>query len=179
MRESNDSEMHGAYESPYEVLLGELDALLADWRELVRASTPTELPPGRLMDALPEILPTLIRGAQSGATQLDDKLRDRIAREHGLSRRADAVPVRSVAEEWDAVKRACARVLARRGVVGRGAEEAQRRVDALVDDAIGYTLRGYYQSELDTLRGRGLERRDASNEDRRRGGDRRNHAEGA
>jgi hypothetical protein len=42
-----------------------------------------------------------------------------------------------------------------------------------VDDAIGYTLRGYYQRELDTLRGRGLERRDSREDDRRRGGDRR------
>jgi hypothetical protein len=41
------------------------------------------------------------------------------------------------------------------------------RLDVLVDDAVGYTLRGYYRPELDSLRGRGLERREVS--DRRRG----------
>jgi hypothetical protein len=41
------------------------------------------------------------------------------------------------------------------------------RLDVLVDDAVGYTLRGYYRPELDSLRGRGLERRESS--DRRSG----------
>ena len=178
MTVSSDSEMHGADQTPYEVLLGEVDAVLAEWRELVRAGSLTELPPARLMDSLPEILPKLIRLARSGAVDLDEELRARVAQEHGHSRRTDAVPVRSVAEEWDAVKRACARVLARRGFVGRSAEEAQQRIDALIDDAIGYTLRGYYRDELDTLRGRGLERRNGSMDDRRQGGDRRDRAEG-
>jgi hypothetical protein len=48
-----------------------------------------------------------------------------------------------------------------------------RRIEVLVDDAIGYTLRGYYAQELDTLRGRGLERRESPQGDRRHGGDRR------
>ena len=41
------------------------------------------------------------------------------------------------------------------------------RLDILVDDAVGYTLRGYYRPELDSLRGRGLERREIA--DRRSG----------
>ena len=55
----------------------------------------------------------------------------------------------------------------------READEASQRMEVLIDDAIGYTLRGYYQPELDSLRGRGLERRDTRAEDRRHGGDRR------
>lgn len=163
----------GIVQTPYEVLLGELDRLIAEWRVLVRPDALAKLPAARLLDSLPEILPRLIRLAQSGAVQMDDDLRERIAREHGGARRADAIPVASVAAEWDAVKRACAQVLARDGFVSGEAEDALRRVDTLVDDAVGYTLRGYYQPELDTLRGRGLERRDRPSEDRRRGGDRR------
>jgi hypothetical protein len=41
------------------------------------------------------------------------------------------------------------------------------RLEILVDDAVGYTLRGYYAPELDSLRGRGLERREIP--ERRRG----------
>lgn len=166
----------GIAQTPYEALLGELDQLIAEWRLLVRPDALAALPPARLLDSLPEILPRLIRLAQTGAVQMDDDLRDRIAREHGGARRADAVPVTSVAAEWDAVKRACAQVLARDGFLSGEAEEALRRVDVLVDDAVGYTLRGYYQPELDTLRGRGLERRDRQSDDRRRGGDRRERA---
>jgi hypothetical protein len=32
-------------------------------------------------------------------------------------------------------------------------------LDLLIDDAIGFTLRGYYAEELQALRGKGLERR--------------------
>jgi hypothetical protein len=78
--------------------------------------------------------------------------------------------VASLSEEWEALKEACLRVLTRNGFVGTLADEASQRIDALIDDAIGYTLRGYYQPELDTLRGRGLDRRDSSEEDRRHGG---------
>jgi hypothetical protein len=48
------------------------------------------------------------------------------------------------------------------------ARDAMSRLEVLIDDAIGVTLRGYYAPELDALRGRGLERR-ASDEDRRSG----------
>jgi hypothetical protein len=49
-----------------------------------------------------------------------------------------------------------------------------QRVEVLIDDAIGYTLRGYYHEELQSLRGRGLERRENDQQDRRSGfGDRR------
>jgi hypothetical protein len=165
----------GEQKTPYEALLGEIDEVLAEWRSLMQRGSMLALPPARLMDALPEIVPKLVRLAWSGATQVDDDLKERIARDHGLSRRADEVSVASIAEEWDALKRACARVLARDGFVN--ADEARHRIDLLIDDAIGYTLRGYYQQELDTLRGRGLERRDTHLDDRRRGGDRRERSE--
>jgi hypothetical protein len=108
---------------------------------------------------------------------VDDELKARIAREHGLARRADAVSVTLLAEEWGALKAACAHVLARHGFVGPLVDDTMRRIEVLVDDAIGYTLRGYYAQELDTLRGRGLERRDSALADRRQGGDRRARAE--
>jgi hypothetical protein len=164
---------------PYEVLLGEVDALLTEWRLLVRPEPWASLPPARLLDSLPEILPRLIRLARGGSPQLDDDLRDRIASEHGYARREDAVPLTAVAEEWEALKRACAQVLARHGYVDEGAADALRRLDALIDDAIGYTLRGYYRQELDSLRGRGLERRENPHGDRRRTGDRRERHDGA
>lgn len=168
-------------QTPYEVLLGELDQLLAGWRVLVRPHTQPTLAPSRLMDSLPEILPRLIRLARAGATDVDDELKERIARDHGGARREDDVPVAALALEWDALKRACAQVLARDGFVNGEAEAALRRMDTLIDDAIGYTLRGYYQAELDTLRGRGLERREGEGKDRRRGGggDRRGRSTGA
>jgi hypothetical protein len=125
------------------------------------------------MNALPEIFPHLVRLAAKGVTELDDDLKVRIARDHGLLRRADGIPVLAIAEEWESLRRACVRVLLREGFVGASAVEAQRRIDLLIDDAIGYTLRGYYQEELDTLRGRGLERRTASVGERRRGHGRR------
>src|SRR5690606_9134730 len=127
----------------------------------------------------PEILPRLIALARSGAQGIGDRLKDRIAADHGIARRQDVVPVEQLTTEWEAVKQACRRVLVRHGFVGPLADEAAGRIDALVDDAIGYTLRGYYQRELDTLRGRGLERRDAPYEDRRRGGDRRDPNNGS
>ncbi|HEU4643662.1 MAG TPA: hypothetical protein VFS44_14490 [Gemmatimonadaceae bacterium] len=160
--------------TPYEVLLGELDHLLAEWRAMVRPHTDPSLPSSRLMNSMPEILPHLLRLARMDAPEVDDELKERIARDHGGARREDEVPVTVMALEWDALKRACALVLARHGIVGEEAEEALRRVDTLIDDAIGYTLRGYYQPELDTLRGRGLERRAGERTDRRgQSGDRR------
>jgi hypothetical protein len=165
--------VHDVQRTPYDVLLGEMDQVLAEWRALMRPALRGTLSPARLMDALPVIVPRLVALARSGATIIDEELKERIAREHGITRRADAVPVAMIAEEWGALKRACAQVLARHGFVGSLADDAMQRFEILVDDAIGYTLRGYYAQELDTLRGRGLERRDATPGDRRHGGDRR------
>jgi hypothetical protein len=50
---------------------------------------------------------------------------------------------------------------------------ALQRMDALIDDAIGFSLRGYYAPELESLRGRGLERRHPAGDRRASGGDRR------
>jgi hypothetical protein len=159
--------------TPYDVLLGEIDHVLAEWRAIMQPALCSTLTPARIMDALPEIIPRLIILARSGATIVDEQLKERIAHEHGITRRADAVPVTMIAEEWGALKRACTAVLARHGYVGPLADDAVRRIEILIDDAIGYTLRGYYAQELDTLRGRGLERRDLAHGDRRHGGDRR------
>ena len=157
------------HRTPYDALLGDVDKVIAEWRAIIHPEPWAELPPSRLIDSLPEILPRLIRLARAGATQIDDVLKDCIAREHGELRREDAIPVSAVAEEWQALKRACAQVLARNGFVDEDATLALDRLDTLIDDAIGYTLRG-----------RGLERRDTSRADRRRGGDdRRERAGGA
>jgi hypothetical protein len=159
--------------SAYDILLAELDQVLTEWRSIVEPELSSRIAPARLLDSIPEILPRLLTLARSGAVEIDDELKQRIAMDHGFARREDVVPVEQLAEEWEALKQACHRVLTRNGFVGPLAEEATRRIDVLIDDAIGYTLRGYYQRELDTLRGRGLERRDQREEDRRRGGDRR------
>jgi hypothetical protein len=96
-----------------------------------------------------------------------------IAEQHGGARRADAVPIRGLAEEWGALQEACWRVLARHGFTSAEIQTAIRRHDVLVDDAIGYTLRGYYRKELDSLKGRGLERREGAADRRVGAGDRR------
>ena len=168
------------HRTPYDALLGDVDKVIAEWRAIMRPEPWADLPPSHLIDSLPEILPRLIRLSRAGATHIDDVLQDRIAREHGELRREDAVPVPAIVEEWHALKRACAQVLARNGYVDAEATLALDRLDTLIDDAIGYTLRGYYREELNTLRGRGLERRDVTRPDRRRAnGDRRGRAEGA
>lgn len=159
--------------SAYDVLLAELDQVLTEWRSIVEPELGARVAPARLLDSLPEILPRLLTVARSGAVEIDDQLKQRIAVDHGFARREDVVPVEQLAEEWEALKQACQRVLTRNGFVGSLSEEATRRIDLLIDDAIGYTLRGYYQRELDTLRGRGLERREPREDDRRQGGDRR------
>ena len=160
--------------TPFDVLLGEIDQVIAEWRELVRLEPWSRLPAARLVDALPEILPRIVRLAQAGASEVDEELRTRITDEHGFFRREDAVPLLAVAEEWVYLKRACTAVLRRRGYTEPVMAGAIGRLEALIDDAIGYTLRGYYRPELDALRGRGLERRDSGMQDRRRGsGDRR------
>jgi hypothetical protein len=169
----------GEENSPYDILLGSMDALLGEWRALIRPEPWARIDPARLLDALPEILPRLIRLARDGAVHVDERLKNRIAEDHGYFRRVDAVPVTAVAEEWSAVKRACLNVLQRAGLAEVSALSVTERLDALIDDAVGYTLRGYYRPELDSLRGRGLERRDGS-EDRRSGnGDRRGEDDGA
>ncbi len=165
--------------SAFDILLAELDQVLAEWRSIVEPELGAHLSPARLLDSLPEILPRLLRPARSGAVEIDEHLKQRIAVDHGFARREDVVPVERLAEEWEALKQACQRVLTRHGFVGSLAEEATRRIDLLIDDAIGYTLRGYYQRELDTLRGRGLERREPREEDRRQGGDRRDPDNGS
>ena len=146
-----------------------MDKVITEWRAIIGPEPWAGLPPSRLLDSLPEIVPRLIRLARAGATHINDALQDIISHEHGELRREDAVPVAAVTEEWQALKRACGQVLARNGYVDADATLALERLDTLIDDAIGYTLRGYYRAELNTLRGRGLERRDASRADRRRG----------
>ncbi|HEU4563534.1 MAG TPA: hypothetical protein VFS05_02755 [Gemmatimonadaceae bacterium] len=160
--------------SPYEVLLGAIDEVIAEWRAQVRLEPWSRIPDSRLVNSFPEILPRIIRLAQGGATHIDDDLKSRITDEHGFLRRGDDIPLLAVAEEWSHLKRACWAVLERRHLDLESIQTAMTRMDTLVDDAMGYTLRGYYRPELDMLRGRGLERRDSGVDDRRRGsGDRR------
>jgi hypothetical protein len=163
--------------SPYEALLAGIDQIIGQWRALVVQEPWSKIPASRLVDSFPEILPQLLRLARSGATHIDDSLRALIADAHGRFRRVDAVPLAAVTEEWVHLKRACRYVLDATGVDHGEADRAMERLDVLVDDAVGYTLRGYYQPELDSLRGRGLERREVAN--RRRGvADRRERGEG-
>lgn len=165
-----------AHRAPYDVLLDEIDSVLAEWLERVRAEPWASLPSVRLVNSLPEILPRLIQLAQLGASHVDQELEERIALEHGEMRRQDGVPIAGVADEWTALRHACWRVLMRHGVDRERARVAMQRLDLLIDDAIGYTLRGYYREELNSLKGRGLERRDGSG-DRRSGlEDRRHHS---
>jgi hypothetical protein len=159
--------------TPYEVLLGEIDQVLSEWRLLIRPESWAALPASRLIDSMPEILPKLVRLASGGAVYVDDELKERIAREHGFARREDEVPIEGVTEEWHSLKRACRRVLARHGIVEGVADDVMSRLELLIDDAVGYTLRGYYREELDSLKGRGLERRGESGDRRRGSGNRR------
>lgn len=153
--------------APYDVLLGVIDEVIGEWRTLVKREPWAELPASHLVNSFPDILPRMLRLARSGATHIDDGLRDIIADAHGHFRRTDGVPLTSVTEEWAHLKRACRRVLDAHGINDGEADRAMERLDILVDDAVGYTLRGYYRPELDSLRGRGLERRESS--DRRSG----------
>jgi hypothetical protein len=150
-------------ESPYETLLGGVDQVIGEWRALVVREPWANIPASRLVDAFPEILPKMLRLARSGVTHIDDPLRELIADAHGHFRRVDGVPLTSVTDEWAHLKRACRRVLDAHGVGNGEADRAMERLDVLVDDAVGYTLRGYYRPELDSLRGRGLERRETPN----------------
>jgi hypothetical protein len=159
--------------TPYDILLGGIDDVIAEWRALVQIEPWMQLAPARLVDALPEILPRVFRLARAGASQIDATLSEFIAKAHGYVRRADAVPLSGVADEWNHVKRACWTVLMRQGVAPAEATAVMERIDALVDDAVGFSLRGYYAPELDELRGRGLERRGGPDERRKGTGDRR------
>lgn len=162
--------------SAYEALLGGVDQVIGEWRTLVVREPWAKLPASRLVDSFPEILSKMLRLARAGATHIDDSLRELIAEAHGDFRRADGVPLTSVTEEWAHLKRACRHVLDAHGINHEESDRAMERLDILVDDAVGYTLRGYYRPELDSLRGRGLERRETPN--RRRGvADRRERGE--
>lgn len=165
-RDESSPSVSGAA-SAYETLLGGIDKVIAEWRELVVHEPWAHLPASRLVDAFPEILPKMLRLSRAGVTHVDDSLRELIANSHGHFRRIDGVPLPAVAEEWVHLKRACRRVLDAQGIPPSEADRAMERLDNLVDDAVGYTLRGYYGPELDSLRGRGLERREIP--DRRRG----------
>lgn len=159
--------------SPFDVLHGYIDAVLAEWRTLVRDEPWGSIRPDRLVNAVPEMLPRILKLADAGTSQLDDELSQFIAREHGHFRRDDGVPLAALADEWNHLKRACWKVLLDRGVPEPRAAAALQRLDALFDDAVGFSLRGYYSPELETLRGRGLERRSGAGERRGDAGDRR------
>jgi hypothetical protein len=162
--------------SAYEALLGGIDQVISEWRKLVLGEPWAKVPASRIVDSFPEILPKMLRLARSGATHIDDDLRQLIAEAHGHFRRIDGVPLTSVTEEWVHLKRACRHVLDEHEINHGEADRAMERLDVLIDDAVGYTLRGYYRPELDSLRGRGLERREVP--ERRRGtADRRERGE--
>jgi hypothetical protein len=159
--------------SPYEILLAHIDAVIGEWRSLVEKEPWARIPPVRLVDTLPEILPKIIRCARDGVQHCDKPLAELIAKGHGFFRREDAVPLGAVAEEWGHVKHACWNVLRTNAVSEELALSVVRRLDTLIDDAVGHTLRGYYAPELDSLRGRGLERREGSGDRRVNPSDRR------
>ena len=153
---------------PFDILLGEVDLVLGEWRQLVADEPWNTIPHTRLIDSFPEVLPKLFRLARAGCAELDVEVRRLVADAHGTPRRQDGLPLRAVADEWTLLQRACWAVLGRHGIPEPVARDAMARLEVLIDDAIGVTLRGYYAPELDALRGRGLERR-ASDEDRRSG----------
>lgn len=158
---------------PYEILHGNVEEVIREWKNLVEGEPWIPPSPARLVNSLPEILPPLFRHLHGGAAHIDKELSDLIAQQHGSWRREDAVPLSALANEWNHLKRACWTVLRRRDPEDRFTSRTISRLDVLIDDAIGYSLRGYYRPELDQLRGQGLERR-ADDGDRRRGsGDRR------
>lgn len=161
------------YPRPYEVLLAHIDEVLAEWRTLALTQTWADISPSRLMDAFPEILPKIFRLAAQGNTQIDPDLSELIGEAHGFFRRNDNIPLAAVAEEWNFVKRACWKVLQRAEVDEVSASTAMQRLDILCDDAIGFSLRGFYAPELNALRGKGLERREGDDERRTNIGNRR------
>jgi hypothetical protein len=161
------------YGHPYNILVAQIDGVIGEWRGMVTEEPWSSIPGDHLVDALPEILPKMFRLAGSGALTIDGDLSEIISEAHGYFRRRDGVPLGAVAEEWNYVKRACWKVLTNAGVEESTLSSALQRLDALVDDAIGLTLRGYYAPELNALRGKGLERRDNVDERRTNKGNRR------
>jgi len=159
--------------SLYDVLHGHIDEVIVEWKRLAAAPPWETLTPARLVDALPELLPRLFRLAERGAPHVDEELSGFIAQRHGFWRRDDGIPLDAVAEEWSLLKQASRTVLARYWAEEARVHAGVARLDALIDDAVGYSLRGYYGPELDILRGRGLERREGREDRRRGGGDRR------
>ena len=145
--------------SPYDLLHAHIDEVIKEWRTLVAQEPWAPESPARLMNALPEMLPKIFRLGKCGADRVDEDLSEFIAMHHGFLRREDRIPLVGVAEEWNHLKRACWSVLRRHTDDEDLAAAAVQRLDALIDDAIGFSLRGYYAPELDELRGRGLERR--------------------
>jgi hypothetical protein len=158
---------------PYELLHANIDEVIREWRHLVAQEPWAPDSPARLVNALPEMLPRIFRLGSRGADRVDDDLSEFIAIHHGFLRREDRVPLVGIAEEWNHLKRACWKVLSRHTNDPGVASVAVQRLDALMDDAIGFSLRGYYAPELDELRGRGLERRTAMEERRGSPSDRR------
>lgn len=158
---------------PYELLHAHIDEVLREWRSMVAQEPWAPASPARLVNALPEMLPKLLRLGERGADRVDDDLSEFIARHHGFLRREDRIPLAGIAEEWNHLKRACWKVLRRHTQDEELAAAAVQRLDGLIDDAIGFSLRGYYAPELDELRGRGLERRTAAGDRRSALGDRR------
>lgn len=145
---------------PYNILLERIDGVIGEWRTLAKKAPWSAIPGERLIDAFPEILPKMFRLAGMGAVKIDGDLSEVISEAHGYFRRTDGVPLAALAEEWNFVKRACWKVLSGAGVEESTLAAALQRIDVLVDDAIGLSLRGYYAPELNELKGRGLERRD-------------------
>jgi hypothetical protein len=145
--------------TPYEILRGRIDSVLAEWRALASQEPWSNMKVSRLMNGLPEILPKLFREAESGRTHVSPELAELITEAHGHFRRDDGIPLPAVAEEWNLVKRACWKVMQQTGLDPIIMSAVLERLDLLIDDAIGFTLRGYYAEELQALRGKGLERR--------------------
>src|SRR5688572_25081587 len=150
--------------APFELLEARTDRVIAEWQSLVAREPWASLPVDRLVDHLPQILPRLFQNAGASAREIDPGLQQLISQAHGYFRREDAIPLAAVAEEFDLLKRACWKVLTSSQLSPKDISAALARLDILIDDATGYTLRGYYSPELDLLRGRGLERRSARDE---------------